>query len=197
MRKLESLLANYAYQKQMIPSLTLESYEYIAQVALEMLSGVLASIALALYLNMIAETALFLLVYSIIRSYAGGLHLERFAYCFCLSFLVTAGTLLFVKKAELSGGIIMIMLIAGQLAFWFTEPGTNENRKVDEDENRYFKKKLRQYLNIFAVGCISLLIIGLKRYALLIAVTIDVAYVFMILGKRKDGKTTKNSGICH
>ena len=60
MKKLESLLANYAYQKQIIPSLTLESYEYIAQVALEMLSGILASIALAIYLNMIGETVLFL-----------------------------------------------------------------------------------------------------------------------------------------
>ena len=197
MKKLESLLANYAYQKQIIPSLTLESYEYIAQVALEMLSGILASIALAIYLNMIGETVLFLVIYSVIRSYAGGLHLERFAYCFCLSFLVTAGTLVFAKEVVVQDGIIVIMLIAGLVAFRFTEPGTNENRKVDEEENRYFKRKLRQYLNIFADACVGFIIVGSNRYALLVALTIDIAYVFMILGKRKDGKTTKNSSFRH
>lgn len=197
MKKLESLLANYAYQKQVVPSLTLESYEYIAQVALEMLSGILASIALALCLDMIAETVLFLLIYSVIRSYAGGLHLERFASCFCLSFFVTAGTLIFVKAAEVSRWMIFIMLLAGQAAFWLTEPGDNKNRKVDEEENRYFKRKLRQYLTVFAVVCIGFLLAGVRRYALLVAVTIDVAYVFMVLGKRKDEKTKENSGVCH
>ena len=197
MKKLESLLANYAYQKQVIPSLTLESYEYIAQVALEMLSGILASIALALCLDMIAETVLFLLIYSFIRSYAGGVHLERFASCFFLSFFVTAGTLIFVKAVEISGWMIFIMLLAGQAAFWLTEPGDNKNRKVDEEENQYFKRKLRQYLIAFAVVCMGFLVMGVKRYALLVAVTIDVAYVFMVLGKRKDEKTKEISGVCH
>lgn len=197
MKKLESLLAYYAYQKQVVPSLTLESYEYIAQVALEMLSGILASVALGLYLDMMAETVLFLLIYSIIRSYAGGLHLERFASCFCMSFLVTAGTLIFVKAAEVSGWMILAMLLAGQAAFRLTEPGDNKNRRVDEEENQYFKRKLRQYLTVFAAVCMAFLAMGVKRYALLVAVTIDVAYVFMVLGKRKDEKTKENSGVCH
>lgn len=87
MKKLESLLANYAYWRQVVPFLTLESYEYIAQVALEMLSGILASMALAVCLGMIAETVLFLFVYSVIRSYGGGLHLERFSAAFACHFL--------------------------------------------------------------------------------------------------------------
>ena len=69
-----------------------------------------------------------------------------------------------------------------------TDPESDRNRKVDEKEDAYFRKKLRQSLFAIAVVYLFCAFMQNRKYTFLIAITISVVYVLMILGKVKNAK---------
>lgn len=75
MEKISIVLANYVYQRD--SGISLETYQYGLQVAMEMSAGIAASICMAVYLGMRIESLLFLALFSVLRSYAGGLHFTK------------------------------------------------------------------------------------------------------------------------
>lgn len=186
MKKFELMLARYAYKKGSMPSATFETYVYAAQVALEMLLGILANIAIALFLNMKLEVVVFFFIFCILRSYAGGLHLDKFSHCFLFSFAVTTGTMLLVKYMNVPLTVSGIMMGGGLIAFWLTKPVNDKNREVNEEEDAYFKRKLRQFLTIILIAYSATVLLSFSSYSFLIALTVDVVYILMILGKWKN-----------
>jgi len=185
-KKLELMLARYAYKKDSLPSASFETYEYAAQVTLEMLVGILANIAIALCLNMKLEVVVFFFIFCVLRSYAGGLHLDKFRHCFLFSFAVTTGSMLLVKRLNVSLAVSGIMMGGGVIAFWLTKPVNDRNREVNEEEDAYFKSKLRQFLVIITLAYFTTTLLALSRYSFLIALAVDVVYILMILGKWKN-----------
>lgn len=189
MKRFELMLARYAYKRDSLSSVSFETYEYAVQVTLEMLMGVLANIAIALCLNMKLEAVVFFFVFCVLRSYAGGLHLDKFSHCFLFSFAVTTGSMLLVKYMNVSLAVSGIMMGGGLIAFWLTKPVNDKNRDVNEEEDAYFKSKLRQSLSIITIAYFTTALLSFLRYSFLIALTVDVVYILMILGKWKNKST--------
>ena len=188
MKKFELMLARYAYEKDSLPSASFETYEYAAQVALEMLMGIIANIAIALCLNMKMEVVVFFFIFCVLRSYAGGLHLDKFSHCFLFSFAVTTGSMLLVKYMNVSLAVSGIMMGGGLIAFWLTKPVNDKNREVNEEEDAYFKRKLRRSLSIITIAYAATALLAISRYSFLIALTVDAVYILMVLGMWKNNK---------
>lgn len=92
-----------------------------------------------------------------LRSYAGGLHLEKYHSCFVLSCLTFSGVLLIVRYIQFPIWISFITLFILEIVVYALYPIENINRKVDREEDRYFRKKLKLFLlidMIIAVACI-------------------------------------------
>ena len=56
---------------------------------------------------------------------------------------------------------------------------------MDEEEDAYFRKKLRQSLLAITAVYLFCAFIQNRKYSFLIAITVGVVYVLMILGKVK------------
>lgn len=186
MKKLYEALTGYIIQKGMIEESDREMYEYAFELMAEVGLFAMVCIAIAVYLQMVVEGIFFFLIFIPLRSYAGGLHMETFRSCFCLSCLVFIGVLLSVRNIEISGNFSITVLLLLEFIVYKLYPVENVNRVVDEEESIYFKKKLRLFLFLdflFAAVCF---ILGKERYLLLIMTTFLLVVITMVAGKCKN-----------
>lgn len=188
MEKMAGMLADRFYEKSSFPTVSYEAFKYVMEFTLEMAAGILASAIIAVGLKMRWETAAFLLIFWILRSYAGGIHLDKFSHCFIFSALVIAGTMAIVKYSCVPLWFSHFLFMGGIGAFMLTGPENDRNRKVDEEEDAYFKKKLRQSLFAIAVVYLICALMQNRKYTFLIAIAVGVVYVLMILGKVKNAE---------
>ncbi len=188
MEKMAGVLADRFYDEYKFPAVSYDAFKYVIEFVLEMAAGIFASAMIAVIFDMKWETAVFLMIFWILRSYAGGIHLDAFWQCFLFSAAVMAGTIALVKYLEMPVWGSHMMFLGGVLAFLLTEPENDKNRHVDQEEDAYFRKKLcESFLGIAAVYLFCIFTNN-SRYTFLIAATVDVVYVLMILGKIKNGK---------
>ena len=188
MEKMAAMLAERLYEEGSFPTVSYEAFKYVIEFALEMAAGILASAIIAVGFNMRWETAAFLLIFWVLRSYAGGIHLDKFSHCFIFSAFVIAGTMALVKYSYVPLWFSHLLFIGGVSAFMLTDPESDRNREVDEAEAPYFRKKMRQSFFAIAVFYLLCAFMQSRKYTFLIAITISVVYVLMILGKVKNAK---------
>ena len=114
--------------------------------------------------------------------------MDKFSHCFIFSAFVIAGTMALVKYSYVPLWFSHLLFIGGVSAFMLTDPESDRNREVDEAEDAYFRKKLRQSFFAIAVFYLLCAFMQSRKYTFLIAITISVVYVLMILGKVKNAK---------
>lgn len=186
MEKAARVLTEYIIGKGMIGEADKKTYEYGFVVALEIGSFVSFSIFMALYLNLLMEGIIFFIIFVPLRSYAGGLHLKKFCSCFVLSCLIYVGALLLVKNNQISAIASFVILLALEVMVYGLYPVEHVNRRVDKEENDYFKNKLMRFLCMdLAIGIICLFCkwetILLEEVLVFVIVTLT-----MVAGKYKN-----------
>lgn len=179
-------LADYVIQKGMIGEDERNIYEYAFQVFFEIGLCILISSIIAGILGMMMEGVLFFIIFIPLRSYAGGLHLESYCSCLCLSCLTFSVILLICKAWYIEAGISFFILLILILGSWMMYPVENANRKVDIEENIYFEKRLRKFLHFDLLIAIICLLANKDRYLLLCMVTFFMVDITMIIGKIKN-----------
>lgn len=186
MEKAARALTEYVISKGVIKEADRYVYEYGFVVVLEIGSFVSFSIFMAVYLNMPIEGIVFFIIFMPLRSYAGGLHLNKFGACFVLSCLTYVGVLLLVKNIRISAAVSFVILLTLEMMVYGLYPVEHVNRKVDKEENEYFKNKLIRFLCMdLAMGIICLLCnwgVILLEAVLVFAIVV----LTMIAGKYKN-----------
>lgn len=188
MKRIAEVLTDYVIQKGMIKEEDRELYEYGFMMTIEAGLFVLSSLFVSIYLHMVKEGILFFLIFAPLRSYAGGLHLDRFYSCFALSFLTFSGILLIVRHIRIPMLLSLIGLVVLEIAVYALYPVENINREVDSEENSFFKMKLKLFLVIDFVIAIICAVLKNECFVFLIAVTFFIIVITMALGKYKNIK---------
>ena len=189
MKRLEEILTDYVIQKGMVKEEDRELYEYGFTMTIEVGLFVLSCLFVSLYLHMLMEGILFFLIFAPLRSYAGGLHLDKFHSCFVLSCLTFSGILLIVRYAHIPMLFSFIALFILEAAVYALYPVENINREVDSEENRFFKKKLKIFLAVDLLLAVICAVLKKECYVFLISVTFFMTVITMILGKYKNMRT--------
>ena len=163
MRKVAKLLTDYVIKKSMVDEADREVYEYGFVITLEVGLFLVASLFIALKLDMVLEGIFFFVIFSPLRSYAGGLHLEKFWICFVLSCLTYITTL--------------------EVFVYVLYPVENRNREINEEENKCFKIKLMKYLCLdFFIGIVCT-IFEKDSYFLELNIIFLIVVITMLIGK--------------
>lgn len=186
MEKVTKALTDYVIRTGMVEQEDRTIYEYGFTITIEVGIFTLFCLFIALYLHMFVEAILFFLIFAPLRSYAGGLHLEKYHSCFVLSCLTFSGVLLIVKHIQVPIWISTITLFVLEMITYILYPVENINRKVDKEENRYFRKKLKLYLLIDIVIAVICIILNSSKELFLIADTFLVVVITMLIGKYKN-----------
>lgn len=185
MDKAARLLTDYVEKKGVIGEEERDVYEYGFLIALEVISGFLACMVLAVMLHMAWEGFLFFLIFIPMRSFAGGLHLDRYWKCFLLSCATFLLVLLLVKAVDIPMAVSFSSVLLMMGCIYGMYPVEHKNRQVDKEENLYFKKQLIKYL-VIDFGIASCCYVLQKEKALsLLAVTFGLLAVTMLIGKAR------------
>ncbi len=193
MSRAAKVLADYVLHKGVINKDEYDMYEYGFQIALETGFSLIISGLIASMLHMIPEGILFFIVFIPLRSYAGGLHLNQYLHCLILSCLTFSVVLLIVKYVRLPMFILFIAFLVMEIAIYYMYPVENINREVDEDENRFFRRRLIKFL-IFDMGIFVFCMFFKKdSYMMDMAVTFFMVTITMLWGKHKNGAETQKT----
>lgn len=188
MEKLASMLAGYMYRNSENSEISYDVYRYSFLLFLEMAAGSVTGAIMAVHMGVQAEALVFLGVFFLLRSYAGGLHLDTFLKCYFASTGILAGAFWLIKywKAEFYISFLLILVFEGVL---IVSNGCNsKNRAVSSEESVYFKKKLFWTLAITSLLYIVFAVAGYVRYSLAVSLAVSVSGILLILGKIKNGK---------
>jgi accessory gene regulator B len=183
MKKVVRLLADYVISKGLVEEEDRAIYEYGFTITIEVGLFILFCLFTTLYLHMFIEGILFLVIFAPLRSYAGGLHLEKYHSCFILSCFTFLGILFAVRYIRTPIWFSFVSLLILATIIYLLYPVENINRKVDKDEDRYFKKKLKLFLFMDTIMAVACIILNNSRALFLIAVTYLVVAITMLMGK--------------
>lgn len=136
-------LTDYVIQNGNIKDEERSIYVYGFQVALEQTVCYVICFLGAIFLKAIPEGIIFFIVFVPLRSYAGGLHLNRYWSCLLLSCITFFSIITLSKYLWFPAYLEMICLIFLEIVILKLYPVENINRNVDIYENAQFKKRLK------------------------------------------------------
>ena len=172
-----------------------KAYSYGIQFLLEKIISYVIIFVLAIVINRLIEILIFIVSFSLLRKYSGGIHCSRFGTCLVASTLVSlSGPVIFMLADRFypiyqGGGImsIIIVIIIGSI----------NNPNIDWSAYEYKRAKIRARLIIsLEVSVLSLLLVlhipnNIRFY---ISYGIVVCAISMLLEIRKKGGVAYEEG---
>ena len=186
MDKAAKILANYVIQKGTVKEDEREIYEYGFTIVMETVLCIIVCFAISLALHTFFEGLLFFVIFVPLRSYSGGLHLDNYWSCFSLSCLTFFIIMLLGKYFDCSIYVELIFFFLSEVIVFNLYPVENINRAIDADEDKQFKKRLKQFLVIDGTMAIIFSILDWSKYLNIITMTILMIAITMAIGKCKN-----------
>lgn len=188
MEQIASRIVLNMMQANLINENEYEEYIYGIQILLEKVISYFIIILIALILQCLFEIILFLLSFSFLRKYSGGIHCKRYITCLVVSTLVTFSSVVVFPLAEnnillYQGGVIMSIIIVILI-------GAINNPNISWNENEYKRTRYKSRF-IVLMETIVLVVLFLLRipfsFRFYISYGIVVTAVSMLLEIRKKG----------
>lgn len=185
MERIAKRLTAYIIGKGIVAESEEKIYLYGFQMGLELIFNLIVSILIAIKMDMLPQAAIFFIVFIPIRSYAGGFHFEQYLHCFILSVVTYVGVLELSQILTIAGEIHIVADVVLLILVRYLFPVQNVRRMIDEDEKRYFSKKLQQILVAEFVLIVVLLVLKKEDLLAVVNLTLVLIVVSMIAGKIK------------
>lgn len=191
MEKIADLLTKFLMTESSSENLDYEVYKFGLLMALEVGINIAIALFLSSLFGMFGYGILFLVFFSLLRAFAGGIHLEEFWNCTALSSIVLSAVLLIAKYVDIPAIISFTLSFVIGIGIFVVGPIDDKNRRISQAEHRIFSKRL-VYVLLF-LGFISALsiILNLDRLAFIICLTMGVFHIVQIVGKNKNYRLSK------
>ena len=160
-------------------------YQYGFQIGIEMMSCFLVCFGIAVYLRMIPEFLVFTGSFMLLRTYAGGVHLNSFTRCFICSVFVQTLVLLISKQYTILLPVAWVIILGGSILIWGIAPVENINRELDTDEKVHCKRVTVKVLSGIIAFVLVCTLLGMDNMVSLISVTILIVLISQYIGIEK------------
>lgn len=117
---------------------------------------------------LVKESILFILPFMVIRKYSGGLHLKH-AWACLLSSCIVLCLCIYVTARIPCNGIVSLLMLAAVISLGIFSPVDSENRQLDPQEKKKYKKITIWIAMAFFAIYVLLLLLRLDYYAKWIA----------------------------
>jgi accessory gene regulator B len=185
MKCLSEKLTDYVIKTGVISEESYAIYQYGFQIGIEMLSCFLVCLGIGIYLRMIPEFLVFTGSFILLRTYAGGLHLNSFTRCFICSVFVQTLVLLISKQYTILLPIAWVIILGGSILIWRIAPVENINRELDIDEKVHCKRVTVKVLSGIIAFVLVCTLLGMDNMVSLISVTILIVLISQYIGIEK------------
>lgn len=174
MERLSEKLTQFVIDSGAISKESYAIYQYGFQIGLEMLSCLAVCSVIAVYLHMIPEFIALTVFFMLLRSFAGGVHLNNFWKCFVCSVTVQTLVLILNDLYRFSMRNAWRIIILSSILIFKLSPVQSINRELDNDEKAHGKRAVMKILSalLFFSGCCTLIdnnkMVSLMAYTVLI-----------------------------
>ena len=154
----------------------------------------MCSLLIAFSLHRFIECLFFLIVFSVIRTSAGGYHARTRIQCFVMSMLmiiINIGVINLVAHYISLYYILVPLDLISVVAIWSLSPVDTENRPLDADEKIRFKRRTRVILCLELVLVFLLEVLNLRTIStvlLLATVFMAILLIMELIVKRKNNE---------
>ena len=182
MKQLSEKIAKYVIKTGVVSPELYVVYQYGFQIGLEMLCCFVTCLSIAIYMHMIPEFAIFTGIFMLLRTYAGGVHLNSFGSCFICSVTVQTIAMYFNSKYKFTVGTAWLLILVSAILILKAAPVECINRELDDAEKEHCTKvtmKLLIAVIVFA-GCCTLA--GIPDILSLVALTSFIILISQYVG---------------
>ena len=136
-RKFISLLC----ENNMIEREKQELYAYAMEILLSSILHFLTTVVIGLLFDMVIESLLLFIAFSVIRRFAGGFHASTHLRCYFTSIAAIIIMLFFISVVTKWGNDIdfYVILIISDLTIWFASPIESQNKPLSYKEKKVYK----------------------------------------------------------
>jgi accessory gene regulator B len=182
--KIIGKLVNAMYESGSITQDDMEVYRFGIETALLKLTHYAIMLLIGFCFNMVLQTVIFTISFTVLREYAGGYHAKSRFRCYCISVFIITSVLLVSKlcPAQIMFWISISTCIPSFIIIFLLAPVENINKPLDNLEIEHYKKLTR---NILLVEEMIALVFLFDNIQLFTIVNISLIYVsiLLLLGK--------------
>lgn len=161
------------YKRGTIDKENIQLFQYGINALLELTISIIASIIVAVLLDEVITTGIFIGVFVMIRSYIGGIHMRHFSSCLIASLVLQIFTSKVWKYINISiVSCLLMVLVLSLIIFLCSCLWVNINE-------RYLNQKLKK--NLIFIICISLIFTLLKKEKYIIIIMISLLEILILL----------------
>ena len=190
MEKIAKKLTDYYMRTGLINEKDAAIYQFGWQVSIEILISIIASIGIALYLKMFPEMIFLGGIFIPLRTWAGGVHLDRYWKCFVCSVMIMVVGLVSSKYIHCDETYSFVCICG--LLLIISGFGVCKNSNVKERYKESLLKKLRAFELGIAIVAVILKLRENGQYLFLTMYTLAVVLISLLL---KDVRIKRDGSI--
>jgi hypothetical protein ELI_4364 len=154
--------------------------EFGIGILLSKILNLVTEIIVGCLFSMLAETIIFLIAFSSIRSYAGGFHMSSSGKCYVSSTVTMIIALLIIKYVD-SSIVNCIFILFGAILCMAFAPVESQNKPLDITEKIVYRKRVMVIL--FLILILSAFSLHINMIFRTLSVVLLIEGIMLILGK--------------
>jgi accessory gene regulator B len=159
-----------------------ELCRYGIQQIFMILLNVAVTLAIALLMNMLLESVLFMAAYIPLRRYAGGYHARTPLRCCVFSGGMTAIVLLAIRFIEFSVVACLAMLVGAALTIVLLAPVADANKPLDKVERKVYRRRTLIILSVELLIAVGFVALGTADIAVCMVFALAILGIMLMLG---------------
>lgn len=164
-----------------------ELYEYAIKLTVHGIINIMVIVIVGIFFGMLKQSLCLFITLFVLRKITGGLHFEKYLYCFiCSLFLIIVSlqTIKFLEKSEFDFEFFCITNLS-IIFIWILSPADNQNKKLSLKEKRIYKYyaiaiSLSFQIIVYAFIC------NQNALSYSFGIGIVIISIFLILAKIRD-----------
>lgn len=188
--KLAQKMTAYFIKKNVINEEEKETYDYCFEVLIATVINLVILVMLGILTRRCIETAIFCVLFMLLRGAAGGYHANTHAGCL-LTLLIVYGILLstLLISVHILFNVSIVLFAIALIMFIIFAPVDNKNKILEKTEKKRLKKKLLIILSIITIVFTVLMFFELTYiYAYTISYIMFAVAILIFMGKIKNIK---------
>lgn len=180
-------LADVLIKKEIIVSNDREIIVHGLTSGIELIFNIITTLALGWFFGLVIESLIFLVSFSLIRTYAGGYHCEKATSCYFMSSGIVVLVLSIVKFIPKKYILVisLVMLLISIPIILKLAPIETKSKPLDEVERKYFRKKTILHLSLECIVVTILFLFQIYYFGYVICLGISVSAMLVLFGYKQ------------
>ena len=169
-------------KNQYIEEEDLEIYEYGLQILFLKLIHTCSIFIIGLLLGIVKEIVIFMICYSLLRTYTGGFHAKTSMRCIFISLMMVL--FIWITLYRISDDVMFVGNIISSIVILLNSPVISDDVMAEEDEIEHNKRRSGQIVFVLFVSTIFFLILHVDFMYAAIFYSLFFCSLFLVASKR-------------